>query len=820
MARNQVIDLSESGRRHRALRRRRLRRIVVPIGFVLLLITALTVILYINHRASRSEALELSDVVIRTTTQRIAEEVESYLRPAEQMARLSASKATQLMDEQDEDAAPVYVGLSAEDGAPVLVDGPKPLELHALGIDVLRTYPQLAMFNIADTAGNFVMPKKMPDGAIDTKIIDRRVDPPTVRWVRRNPRGRVEAVEPTAYDQYDPRVRPWYRGAKDRGGLFWTDIYILFTDRKPGMTAAYPVYGESDDLLGVIGIDIELDALCTFLAELKIGRTGRAIIIDKAGRVVAHPDIDKTMKQAGDRLVTVPVDELQDTPMTRVYNRSRIGGAGTYELEVDGVVYRGSATDLPQTLGTGWHILLVVPENDFVGFVSERTRQTALMSLGVLAALVVFTCLVVGQGLRADRQAQQVLERENQLKEQGAALSALGQDPALLDPNDHASLQRLTRAASEATGVLRAGVWMIEGDTLVCLDAFDRAGADHVSGFELDLRCMPRLTELLEQRELVAAADVAADDRLRQLDELYLAPLHHESVLICPLVSRSGVAGALILEDNCVRTGWLTVTHSFVRSLATLLRARLDGGVPAPEPEKTPREDEVTPSQVAEAGAEAEPEPAPASPAPEPATAPIDRSAVTPLAMESRADAAVLVIICESRHSARATGAEDPVALNELHELACLVDAWSHDQPDALVIHGGDRVTVAAGMDASDPSNGEPGSRLASLALRLQRAARESDTEDEVAVKMGLDVGEVGVARLGRAEEGGQVVGPVLRIATQLAQRASGDAIQTSSRAFERLRNRFLLQRRGRFYAAGVGSLGTYFLAGELGEEA
>ncbi|NBC11511.1 MAG: GAF domain-containing protein [Planctomycetes bacterium] len=818
MARNQVVDLSESGRRRRALRRRRLRRILVPIGFVLLLIAALMVILVINHRASRREALALSDVVIRTTTQRIAAEVESYLRPAEQMARLSASKATELMDEPGEGAAPVYVGLSAEDGAPVLVEGPKPLNLHPLGIDVLRTYPQLAMYNIADPAGNFVMPKKMSDGAIDTKIIDRRVDPPQVRWVRRKPDGRVEGVEPMAYDQYDPRVRPWYRGAKEQAGLFWTDIYILFTDRKPGVTAAYPVIDASDDLLGVIGIDIELDALCTFLADLQIGRTGRAIIIDGQGRVVAHPDINKTMKEQGEGLVTVPVDELQDTPMTRVYNRSRIGGEGTYELEVDGVVYRGSATDLPATLGTGWRVLLVVPEKDFVGFVSERTRQTALMSLGVLAALVVFTSLVVGQGLRADRQAQQVLEREKQLQGQGAAFRELGNDPALLDPNDHASLQRLTRAASEATGVLRAGVWMIEGDTLVCLDAFDRTGANHVSGFELDLRCMPRFVQLLEQRELVAAADAAADERLRQFDELYLSPLHHESVLICPLVNRSGLAGALILEDNCVRAGWPTVTHSFVQSLAALLRARFDAGVSAPEAAEAAPADEVCEKETSESEPDAEA--VPASSASEPTDAPIDRSAVTPLAVENRDEAAVLVIICESRHTTGGFGADDPVVLKQLHELSCLADAWSNDHPDARVIHGGDRVTVAAGIDASMPTNGEATSRLASLALRLQRATRASDTEDAVAVKMGLDVGEVGVAQLGRSGEGGQIVGPVLRIATQLAQRASGDAIQTSSRAFERLRSRFLLQRRGRFYAAGVGSLGTYFLAGELGEQA
>ena len=39
----------------------------------------------------------------------------------------------------------------------------------------------------------------------------------------------------------------------------------------------------------MLAIDIELATLCAFLKQLSIGVSGKALIIDQAGRVVAYP---------------------------------------------------------------------------------------------------------------------------------------------------------------------------------------------------------------------------------------------------------------------------------------------------------------------------------------------------------------------------------------------------------------------------------------------------------------------------------------------------------------------------------------------------
>jgi len=41
---------------------------------------------------------------------------------------------------------------------------------------------------------------------------------------------------------FDSRVRPWYIGGKEKGDVYWTNVYIDATIRNPIVTVAVPVY--------------------------------------------------------------------------------------------------------------------------------------------------------------------------------------------------------------------------------------------------------------------------------------------------------------------------------------------------------------------------------------------------------------------------------------------------------------------------------------------------------------------------------------------------------------------------------------------------
>ena len=79
---------------------------------------------------------------------------------------------------------------------------------------------------------------------------------------------------------YNHKMRPWYKGAKNTGNLYWTDMYIFFSTREPGITAAHSLTDKNRQFLGVMGVDIKLEALSKFLKTLKISKSGFTFIIN------------------------------------------------------------------------------------------------------------------------------------------------------------------------------------------------------------------------------------------------------------------------------------------------------------------------------------------------------------------------------------------------------------------------------------------------------------------------------------------------------------------------------------------------------------
>ena len=204
-----------------------------------------------NYTQTRKAVLELSQDLIDQTSQTIIEKTNHFMKPAE-----------------------IYVWQAArlvEDGVLELPNNPR-LENYA--IETVKSVKHLTMFNIADEHGNFLMPKKQPDGRIDTKIINRNVDPPTGVWVLRDFAGNVVERKRIEKVKYDPRKRPWYIGAAAKKGTYWSPMYILFTDQIPGVTVAEPVLDKDGNVTGVMGLDIELRELSEFLRNLKNGLAG------------------------------------------------------------------------------------------------------------------------------------------------------------------------------------------------------------------------------------------------------------------------------------------------------------------------------------------------------------------------------------------------------------------------------------------------------------------------------------------------------------------------------------------------------------------
>jgi class 3 adenylate cyclase len=767
----QVVDTSVDPLDERRRRRRALLRIGFPIAGVGLLILAILAIAVYSERANRRDALALSEDLLSTLDDRIALAVSSYLDPATRAVAV---------------ARDVVMEGSIRARLPMI---------ETVGASLLRETPQIAILSFADEDGNYVMVRRGTAGGTDTKVIENEPGPRRVTWIHRNADGREIGREEDPSDTFDPRTRPWFTGAAETEGVFWTGVYVFFTDQKPGLTASTRYRGP-DGRLHVLGADITIENLSRFLSSLEIGATGRAIIMDGAGKAIATPKGDDIVrKDAAGGFITADIHELNDPALTAAYDRFRIEGHGRRVVEVNGRRYITAATALP-TAGRDWSVLLVVPEEEFVGFVASNNRNALLMSAAVIGIAALLAGLLVRQGLRADRTARQLLDRQRAIDRQSGAFATLADNADLFDPARHEPPRALTETLAEVTGARRTSIWRLTegGRTLTCEDSFERESGGHVDGLELHKTELPHLFGNLLRGEDLDVPDAAADRRTAELERVVMRPLGTRSLFAVPVKRGEHVVGAVALEDAPGTAG----ARDFVRAVAHMVALRM-----AEAPTEAP------------AGIRA-PSEAAAAPTPESKrsyTAELASRGIDPTEIEGDIfqNVAVMVVhlVDPVALSVRLAAGESSIS----DQIACTLQqiARKRDVPYLKIV--GQEIVGAAGFDTTD---GPAALLIADVALAIRDHCLElfEDSAHQQEFRIGIDCGPAIGGDIGQEPRLFNLWGEAVRTAAHMASTGLPGTVQVSEAAYERLRHDFLFRPRGAFYLPQVGEARTFILAG------
>ncbi len=192
---------------------------------------------------------------------------------------------------------------------------------------------------------------------------------------------------------YDPRKRPWYGAAVKAGKLILTPPYVDATTHKLVVSVANPIT-VNQNLTGVVGSDLPLDALATFLHSLDLGGKGFVFLVDADGVVLAHPDADKILKPSGFNPANPATAELgkeSGETITRFYPIDGLSAAKWYvgvSLQSDqifaplrrlawGLVLSVTGTTVLVLLLLGLMIVHLVSRP-----IAEMTRAMAALSAG------------------------------------------------------------------------------------------------------------------------------------------------------------------------------------------------------------------------------------------------------------------------------------------------------------------------------------------------------------------------------------------------------------------------------------------------------
>jgi class 3 adenylate cyclase len=771
VASNPVVNIGVDPLDERRRRRRALLRIGIPLGGVALMIATILFIAFYADRADRAGALALSSDLLVTLEQRIGNEVSAYLEPAARAVRI-------LRD-------------TLHDGA---LGDRLPL-VETFSSSLLREIPQIANLNFADADGNFVMVRDGREGGIDVKLVENAPGPRRVTWIHRNAAGDETGREEDPTDTYDPRTRPWYEGALANDHLFWTGIYIFYSQRVPGITASAK-YRDPNGRLYLFGVDITLDALSHFLGSLKIGRTGRAVIIDDTGQLIASPRGSAMLREIKGELVAPRVDELGDDVLTHAYDRFRIEGAGHRVIEVGGRRYISAVTPITDA-GRNWSTMIVVPEDDFVGFVASNNRKALVMSLVIVAVATLLASLLVRQALRADRNARLLLERQSAITRQSEAFANLASDASLFDPAQSLPSRTLTETLANVTDARRASIWALRegGRILRCEDSFDRETGGHVDGLELHRDELPGIFTHLLAGEEIAAADAARDRRTMELHHI-LSAFGSKALLAVPVRRNDQVVGSVWLEDAPGTAGG----RDFVLAVANMVALRMADASIAP----VAREPGAIGKPIAAAETVTRNFAANLRPAE------IDPSA---LHAEIYRGMAVMVLRFTDAMAMAVRLSGVPRCISD--EIGCALQQIAIDNGIPYLKLAGHEIVAAAGFNPEDSGAATVIADMA-LAVRDRCIALFEESERAQEFQIGIDCSLAMGGAVGNEPRVFNLWGDAVHIAGAMAASALPGTVQATEAAYQRLREDFLFRPRGSFYLPHVGDARTFVLAGRL----
>ncbi len=263
--------------------------------------------------------------------------------------------------------------------------------------DQLAVYPHLAGIYFGTQQGDFFYvsrnDSKIKDG-FRTKIISHGDEGRKTEMIWR--KGDFSSIgrELAPSDTYDPRTRPWFKRVMEAQQIVWTSPYIFFTSKKPGVTIAGPTYDKEGNLKGIVGVDIDIAELSSFIGRLRVGKSGRAFIINRNRDVIAYHDVSSltTATAEGKGLRLTKVEELADpiakaafesVPWEREANGDfLIDRPISSNFELGGKSYMSMFTPFPGEK-LPWVIGVYVPEDDYLGALKENRLINSVSTIFV-----------------------------------------------------------------------------------------------------------------------------------------------------------------------------------------------------------------------------------------------------------------------------------------------------------------------------------------------------------------------------------------------------------------------------------------------------
>ena len=183
-------------------------------------------------------------------------------------------------------------------------------------------------------------------------------------------------------DNFDPTAREWYKDAVANPEVVqWSKPYIDEASGGFVLTASKAVQ-KNGQLVGVVALDIQLEALSNKIVASDVGYGGYITLLDTDGIVLAHPQVQ------GDSW-------MENDFVAEMYKEGNVRGAIYYSYEDDDYI------NVYSTISKfGWKIFAVYNEKDVNGLANNLRNSMVMIAFATLLVIFIVLYLVISRTIK------------------------------------------------------------------------------------------------------------------------------------------------------------------------------------------------------------------------------------------------------------------------------------------------------------------------------------------------------------------------------------------------------------------------------------
>jgi methyl-accepting chemotaxis protein len=187
-------------------------------------------------------------------------------------------------------------------------------------------------------------------------------------------------------ETYDYHHFDWYKiGTNTKNNIEWSDAYKDEVTKVTMITTTAPFYDKDKKFLGVTTADIDLATIQEMIKNVKVGRNGRAFLVDKNGLYIADKDEKKNM--------SVKINEETNSSLAALGKTLLSNKTGESSFKDENGSQRVYYTEIP---GVGFKLAISIPEEELNAPIKSLMTKLAIVIFISLLIVIISVMLFAG----------------------------------------------------------------------------------------------------------------------------------------------------------------------------------------------------------------------------------------------------------------------------------------------------------------------------------------------------------------------------------------------------------------------------------------